>query len=78
MFLYAVLRCIPDKLFGVIGLVGGLLLIMLLFLSSGGFVLRYWMVLVILLTWLGRLDILEHYVNASQLLSGLYFVVPVL
>jgi len=78
LFLYAVLRCIPDKLVGVLGLVGGLLMVMLLFLSNSFGVVRYWLSVVFLLTWLGGLDILAHYVYSSQVLSGFYFLVPAL
>lgn len=76
LFLYAVLRCIPDKLVGVLGLVGGLLMIIILFLSNSFLSSRYWLMIVFLLTWLGGLDILAHFVYSSQILSGLYFLLP--
>lgn len=49
LFLYAVLRCIPDKLVGVLGLVGGIFLIAILFLSNTH-VVRYWLAVIVLLT----------------------------
>lgn len=76
LFLYAVLRCIPDKLVGVLGLVGGLLMIMVLFFSNSFSVVRYWLMVILLLTWLGGLDILCHYVYSSQMLSVVYFILP--
>lgn len=41
LFLYAVLRCIPNKVVGVLGLVGGLFMIMMLFLSNSFSLVRY-------------------------------------
>lgn len=73
LFAYAVLRCIPNKVRGVLAFV----LTIVVFIVIG---LRNLLVFFILfctnymmLIWLGRLDILAHYVLAAQYFSVLYF-----
>lgn len=73
LFAYAILRCIPDKTLGVLGLVMSLIVVL-----SLGLVNRVNYVLSILfsfmiLTWLGGLEVTNYYTSRSQYASLLYF-----
>lgn len=59
LFAYAILRCIPNKAMGVLGLVGSLVVVILMRFTNlvnfvTMFLVSYWM-----LTWLGRLEVNE-------------------
>lgn len=73
MFAYAILRCIPEKTIGVIGLVGSLVVIILMrFVNLMMYVLGVYMSFLIL-TWLGRLEVTEYYTSGSQYGTIVYF-----
>lgn len=73
LFAYAILRCIPNKALGVLGLVGSLVVVILMgFFNMVNFVtiflISFW-----ILTWLGRLEVNEYYTLRSQYISVIYF-----
>lgn len=75
LFAYAILRCIPNKAMGVLGLAGSLTVIILMgFMNLVNFVtlflVSFWM-----LTWLGGLEVNEHYTMGSQYMSIVYFMI---
>ena len=82
LFAYAILRCIPNKLLGVLGLVFSLLVLYILPFSSNkvlngswlyGFFFWVWVFNFVLLTWLGGCPVESTYTYLSQICSFLYF-----
>lgn len=74
LFAYAILRCIPDKLYGVLGLVGSLIVVLISgFINNIMFVLSV-MFSFMMLTWLRGLDVTTYYTSRSQYASILYFM----
>lgn len=86
LFAYAILRSIPNKLGGVIGLVASIIILWILpwqhspkFKGVRFYPLRqvlFWMLvnIVVLLTWIGARPVEEPYVSAGQLLTLGYFM----
>jgi len=77
LFAYAILRCIPNKAMGVLGLVGSLVAVILMrFMNLVNFVtiflVSYW-----ILTWLGGLEVNDWYTLRSQYISIVYFIIVV-
>lgn len=73
LFAYAILRCIPNKAMGVLGLVGSLTAVILLGMANlvnfvTLFLISFW-----ILTWLGGLEVNEYYTLGSQYVSLVYF-----
>jgi len=71
LFAYGILRCIPSKVVGVLFFV---LSIIVVFLSPYINLNVMYFPPVLLLTWLGGLEILDHYVYAAQYVSVIYFL----
>nr|YP_009326381.1 cytochrome b [Polygyra cereolus]APD28056.1 cytochrome b [Polygyra cereolus] len=90
LFAYAILRSIPSKLGGVLALAGSIFILYLFPLGMGfklsnmafNFVAQmvFWFFVVIfmLLTWLGACPVEEPYISLSQPLTVLYFMCPLL
>nr|ANJ70290.1 cytochrome b [Acilius sulcatus] len=86
LFAYAILRSIPNKLGGVIALVLSILILMILpFSNKKNFQslkfypinqLLFWsfLMIVILLTWIGMRTVEEPYIITGQILTILYFL----
>nr|AHA52558.1 cytochrome b [Pambolus sp. QL-2013] len=86
LFAYTILRSIPNKLSGVIALLLSILILMILpFMSNQNFqtlsfypIMQFffWMfvVIVIMLTWLGTQSVEYPFVEISQILTILYFL----
>jgi ubiquinol-cytochrome c reductase cytochrome b subunit len=73
LFAYAILRCIPDKMIGVLRLVRSLVVILALaFVNKIMYVLGV-IFSFIILTWLGRLEVTGYFTSASQYASLFYF-----
>lgn len=71
LFAYGILRCIPSKAVRVMFFVMSIVIVLIspyITISSSYFAP------VMLLTWLGGLEILDHYVYAAQYVSVLYFL----
>lgn len=75
LFAYAILRCIPVKWIGVLGLVGSLILVLLLGLMNRLNVILMFLLNFLLLTYLGGVEVTEYYTYGSQLGSILYVVI---
>nr|ANJ70419.1 cytochrome b [Haliplus lineatocollis] len=85
LFAYAILRSIPNKLGGVIALVLSILILMILpFFNMNKFQsikfypinqMLFWifLMIVILLTWIGMRPVEDHYIFIGQILTILYF-----
>nr|YP_010166788.1 cytochrome b [Scarodytes savinensis]QRV62892.1 cytochrome b [Scarodytes savinensis] len=85
LFAYAILRSIPNKLGGVIALVSSILILMVLpfsykskFQSMKFYPINqimFWMfiIIVILLTWIGMRAVEEPYIITGQILTVMYF-----
>nr|YP_010730014.1 cytochrome b [Leptopsylla segnis]WEF75054.1 cytochrome b [Leptopsylla segnis] len=85
LFAYAILRSIPNKLGGVIALIFSILIIMILPFSnkkkmmSNSFYfvnkIMFWiyLIIVILLTWIGTRPVENPYIITGQILTILYF-----
>nr|YP_010271039.1 cytochrome b [Scarites subterraneus]UJY97984.1 cytochrome b [Scarites subterraneus] len=85
LFAYAILRSIPNKLGGVIALLMSILILMILpFYNLSNFQslkfypinqLLFWffMIIVILLTWIGMRPVEDPYILTGQILTILYF-----
>nr|QRV62600.1 cytochrome b [Nebrioporus millingeni] len=86
LFAYAILRSIPNKLGGVIALVLSILILMILpfsyktkFQSMKFYPINqilFWMfiIIVILLTWIGMRTVEEPYIITGQILTIMYFM----
>nr|QXG82657.1 cytochrome b [Orthomus sp. BMNH 1042407] len=86
LFAYAILRSIPNKLGGVIALVTSILILMILpFYNMGNFQslkfypinqILFWifLIIVILLTWIGMRPVEDPYILIGQILTILYFI----
>jgi len=87
LFAYAILRSIPNKLGGVIGLVGAIVFLFLFSISSSNHLFRgsfyspisrlvYWTLITnfILLTWLGACPAETPYTEVALALSITYFI----
>nr|YP_010737978.1 cytochrome b [Neopsylla specialis]WEQ92388.1 cytochrome b [Neopsylla specialis] len=85
LFAYAILRSIPNKLGGVIALVFSILIIATLpminkkFLSNSFYLFNkilfwFFLMIVILLTWIGARPVENPYIFTGQLLTILYFL----
>nr|YP_010845466.1 cytochrome b [Pyura mirabilis]UPP55928.1 cytochrome b [Pyura mirabilis] len=89
LFAYAILRCIPNKGLGVLGLVLSILMLMFMPIialafnrnkmkvtGSGHQVLFWvWSVNFIILTWLGGSPVEDPYIGLAQVSSVIYFLV---
>ena len=87
LFAYAILRSIPRKLGGVIALVFSVLILILLpfygrftiksrmFLPFRKVIFWFFIVLVILLTWIGARPVEDPYIIVGQVLTIVYFFV---
>nr|QRV62441.1 cytochrome b [Heterosternuta allegheniana] len=85
LFAYAILRSIPNKLGGVIALILSILILMILPLSTNSkfktlkfypinqFMFWTFMIIVILLTWIGMRTVEEPFIITGQILTILYF-----
>nr|YP_010166749.1 cytochrome b [Porhydrus obliquesignatus]QRV62853.1 cytochrome b [Porhydrus obliquesignatus] len=85
LFAYAILRSIPNKLGGVIALIMSILILMILPLTNKNKFqslkfypinkLMFWMFLIItlMLTWIGMKTVEEPYIITGQILTILYF-----
>nr|QNE85995.1 cytochrome b [Platambus maculatus] len=85
LFAYAILRSIPNKLGGVMALIFSILILMILPFSSNSkfqslkfypinqFLFWMFIMIVILLTWIGMRSVEEPYIITGQLLTILYF-----
>jgi len=74
LFAYAILRCIPVKWVGVLGLVGSLVLVLLLGVINRLrlgllFLMNFW-----LLTWLRGLEVNDYFTLRSQVSSTIYIL----
>jgi len=92
LFAYAILRSIPNKLGGVLALVGSILILFILPLSksyfSNQFILihktLFWFIvrIFLLLTWIGARPVEDPYIILGQILTLLYFfyflLIPIL
>nr|QCG71482.1 cytochrome b [Camaenella platyodon] len=90
LFAYAILRSIPSKLGGVIALVVSILYfylfplmqrttsISMVFCWPSQLFFWVYVVICILLTWLGACPVEEPYISLAQPISVLYFLLPVL
>nr|YP_010710299.1 cytochrome b [Dyscolus fusipalpis]WCS91866.1 cytochrome b [Dyscolus fusipalpis]WCS91996.1 cytochrome b [Dyscolus fusipalpis] len=86
LFAYAILRSIPNKLGGVIALVMSILILMILpFYSMSNFqslkfypinqiLFWFFLIIVILLTWIGMRPVEDPYILTGQILTVLYFI----
>jgi len=73
LFAYAILRCIPEKTVGVIGLVGSLVVIILIRLANLVLYVLGVYLSFLILTWLGGLEVTEYYTSGSQYGTIIYF-----
>nr|QRW36330.1 cytochrome b [Hydroporus despectus] len=85
LFAYAILRSIPNKLGGVIALIMSILILMILpfsnkskfqsmkFYPINQFMFWMFIIIVILLTWIGMRTVEEPYIITGQILTILYF-----
>nr|YP_010735792.1 cytochrome b [Angulomastax meiospina]WEL32755.1 cytochrome b [Angulomastax meiospina] len=85
LFAYAILRSIPNKLGGVIALIMSIAILMIMpmynmskfrgmeFYPINQVMLWTLMILVMLLTWIGKRPVEEPYIMVGQLLTMLYF-----
>nr|UYL25726.1 cytochrome b [Stomphastis sp.]UYL25739.1 cytochrome b [Stomphastis sp.]UYL25752.1 cytochrome b [Stomphastis sp.]UYL25765.1 cytochrome b [Stomphastis sp.]UYL25778.1 cytochrome b [Stomphastis sp.] len=86
LFAYAILRSIPNKLGGVVGLVLSILILMILPFSNNNKKIRgtqfypinqlmFWMLIIsiILLTWIGARPVEDPYIMMGQILTLIYF-----
>nr|WCS91931.1 cytochrome b [Dyscolus oopteroides] len=86
LFAYAILRSIPNKLGGVIALLMSILILMILpFYSMGKFqslkfypinqiLFWFFLIIVMLLTWIGMRPVEDPYILTGQILTMLYFI----
>nr|QRV62508.1 cytochrome b [Hydroporus obsoletus] len=86
LFAYAILRSIPNKLGGVIALVMSILILIILpfsnkmkfqslkFYPINQFLFWMFIMIVILLTWIGMRTVEEPYIITGQILTILYFM----
>ena len=86
LFAYAILRCIPNKLGGVIALVCSIFILYLLPFSGSAknipssftpsYQITYWMLVsvFIILTWLGACPIEEPYITLAVPITIIYFL----
>nr|AXS65288.1 cytochrome b [Histeroidea sp. 1 KM-2017] len=86
LFAYAILRSIPNKLGGVIALVMSIAILLFMpfinnkkMLSNSFYPINknmFWMflILVILLTWIGARPVEDPYINIGQILTIMYFM----
>ncbi|WP_459503969.1 cytochrome b family protein, partial [Erwinia amylovora] len=86
LFAYAILRSIPNKLGGVIGLVGSILILFILpfshqakFRSTSFYPVNqvlFWcyVTIFLILTWIGSCPVERPYEQIGQLFTGLYFI----
>nr|QRV62534.1 cytochrome b [Hydroporus sanfilippoi] len=86
LFAYAILRSIPNKLGGVIALIMSILIIIILpfsnkskfqslkFYPINQFLFWMFILIVILLTWIGMRTVEEPYIITGQILTILYFL----
>nr|WCS91814.1 cytochrome b [Dyscolus oopteroides]WCS91853.1 cytochrome b [Dyscolus oopteroides] len=86
LFAYAILRSIPNKLGGVIALLMSILILMILpFYSMGKFqslkfypinqiLFWFFLIIVMLLTWIGMRPVEDPYILTGQILTVLYFI----
>nr|YP_010735844.1 cytochrome b [Phytomastax pentaspinula]WEL32807.1 cytochrome b [Phytomastax pentaspinula] len=86
LFAYAILRSIPNKLGGVIALIMSISILMIMpFYNISSFrgmefypmnQIMFWMlmILVMLLTWIGKRPVEEPYITVGQLLTIMYFL----
>jgi len=83
LFAYAILRCIPNKLLGVVILVLSLLVLYVLpftkkiYVSKLGFLFLFWLWIFnfVILTWLGGSPVESTYIFLSQVCGFLYFFI---
>jgi quinol-cytochrome oxidoreductase complex cytochrome b subunit len=88
LFFYAILRSIPNKLLGFVVMVLSIIVLLILpyimknsIIRSGSFrpchKLFFWIFLVIciLLAWIGGIPVIEPYLTVGRVLSVLYFVI---
>lgn len=81
LFAYAILRCIPSKLGGVVAIVLSILALITITLGSKGKKffpsnkVLFWLycVIFILLTWVGGKPVRDFIINIAQLLTAFYF-----
>nr|ASN66013.1 cytochrome b [Scarites buparius] len=85
LFAYAILRSIPNKLGGVIALLMSILILMILpfynlsnfqslkFYPINQILFWFFMIIVILLTWIGMRPVEDPYIFTGQILTILYF-----
>nr|AMW67773.1 cytochrome b [Semidalis aleyrodiformis] len=86
LFAYAILRSIPNKLGGVLALVMSILILVILPLTTNSKLqgtqfypinkILFWtfLIIVILLTWIGARPVEEPYILTGQLLTIMYFL----
>jgi len=84
---YAILRSIPNKLFGVVGLAFAIISLFLIpilhkpairsmaFRPASKAIFWYFVAVVFLLGWIGGLPVEHPYLLLGQLLTGLYFII---
>nr|QEL51311.1 cytochrome b [Nebria brevicollis] len=85
LFAYAILRSIPNKLGGVIALIMSIMILMILpfnkmnkfqtlkFYPMNQMMFWFFLIIVILLTWIGMRPVEEPYIMTGQILTVLYF-----
>nr|YP_010284003.1 cytochrome b [Conopomorpha sinensis]UIF93868.1 cytochrome b [Conopomorpha sinensis] len=86
LFAYAILRSIPNKIGGVIGLVMSILILMILPFSNSNKKIQgnqfyplnqilFWMLIIsiMLLTWIGARPVEDPYILTGQILTFIYF-----
>nr|QWQ55623.1 cytochrome b [Ruidocollaris sinensis] len=85
LFAYAILRSIPSKLGGVVGLISSIAIILILpFINKNKFrstqfyplnQILFWVLIntIILLTWIGACPVEDPYIFTSQVLTIMYF-----
>jgi len=89
LHLYAILRCIPDKLGGVLALAASIIVLIILGSSSVNlvrsvsfrrykFIYWFFVFLMLMLGYLGACDLSEPFITVSRILTGLYFIVVTL
>nr|YP_010710325.1 cytochrome b [Dyscolus funereus]WCS91970.1 cytochrome b [Dyscolus funereus] len=86
LFAYAILRSIPNKLGGVIALVMSILILMILpfykmsnfqslkFYPINQILFWFFLIIVMLLTWIGMRPVEDPYIFTGQILTVLYFI----
>nr|QRV62814.1 cytochrome b [Neoporus sp. NHM-IR594] len=86
LFAYAILRSIPNKLGGVIALIMSILILMILPISNNSkfqtlkfyplnqFLFWIFLIIVILLTWIGMRTVEEPFIITGQILTIIYFM----